>query len=184
MSRFADEDTIPIHADDEPRDVIYIYPTVTLGLQRRINNRYMAMQREMGVSGKVVVNIKPAEYNFAILCEMIARWEGPGFKGRKFSEHMLDKIGADDEFITKVLKEIKQRNPRFQDDDDDDDEEESAPTEEPEPEPEPEVQPDPNSLIPARNDGNGSLQVGEVYGRENGMTASPTQRGITGPLTG
>jgi hypothetical protein len=125
MSRFASKELVAIQADDEPRDIVYVHAQATLGMQRRINKRFLQMRQETG--GASVMLIDPTEYNYAVLVEFIARWEGPGFEGRKFSEGALAELDADDPLMAKVLKEIIQRNPRFKDEDADGEESEASP---------------------------------------------------------
>jgi hypothetical protein len=125
MSRFASKELVAIHADDEPRDIVYVHAEATLGMQRRINKRFLQMRQEAG--GAAVSVWDPSEYSYAVLTAFIARWEGPGFEGRKFSEQALAEMDADDALLAKVLKEIIQRNPRFKDEDADGEESEASP---------------------------------------------------------
>lgn len=165
MSRFASKDIIAVSADDDPRDVIYIYAQANMGMERRINKRFLTMKSEAG--SKPTLSMDPTEYNFATLCEFIDRWEGPGFvddygKPVPFSEKALEEIEADDPHLTKVLKTIQERNPRFADED--------------------EGQASPNSEPLVKSDGSESLQAPGPSERANGTRTSASRKGSVGTL--
>lgn len=158
MSRFASKEIVVISADDEPLDRVHIYAEATLGMERRINKRFLTMQGQAGSTP--TLSMDPTEYNFATLCEFIVRWEGPGFEGRKFSEAALAEIGADDPLIVKVLKHIQGRNPKFADAD-----EEAL---------------SPNLPQPAESDGDVSLEAPEESGQVSGTYTSSLPIGTVG----
>lgn len=153
MSRFASKEVVIIAADDEPLDRVHIHAEATLGMERRINKRFLTMKGEAGSTP--TVSMDPTEYNFATLCEFIIKWEGPGFEGRKFSEDALAELGADDPLIAKVLRAIQTRNPKFADED--------------------EQGTSPNLPAPAESDGSASLEVLEGSGPANGTYTLSSQ---------
>lgn len=160
MSRFASKDIVIVTADDEPLDRIHIHAQATLGMERRINKRFLEMRQEVG--GKPVVSMDPTEYNFATLSVFVVKWEGPGFAGRPFSEEALLEIGADDPLIAKTLRTIQQNNPKFADED--------------------EASPNPEALV--ESDGSASLAAQEPSERVNGTRTSSSQTKKAGLSTG
>jgi hypothetical protein len=114
MSRRAGKDLIEVYADDGSGDVVHIYPEATLNMQKRINKRFISMKRLAGDDGPTV-SLDPTEYNFALLCEFIDHWEGPGFEA-PFSEQELGELRAGDPLMLKVLEVIQRENPVYRDD--------------------------------------------------------------------
>ncbi len=159
MSRYAKKGLVPVHADDEPKDIVWIKTRVGKKTLRIINKRFISARYETGAG--LVTEIDPSSYNDALLFGMIDHWEGPGFEGRPFSAAAFDDIDADDPLMEKVLAEIKRLNSRFAD---------SA-----------EDEPDPNSLGSERSDGDASLSEPQTSQRANGTRTSSSRSSTSGP---